>query len=204
MYYKQFESWSTGKQKLKDAFALLRKEGLIAKQNFSCCGSCASYEIGEQARKRAKKFGKYPKGCVFYNRQSTQGMYETGTVYLSYSGFETRNGKLRKECLSDTEIGELIVDKMSEVGLATDWNGDPAKCVMVDVESETINMAMFIEKMEDELDELRDEHIKYDQLYDNCRSKNAEKKYLMKLDEIENRIQRVSKRIKGLEKWDLK
>jgi hypothetical protein len=163
-----------------------------------CCGSCASYAIHEQAKNRAKKFGKYPKGNVFYNRQSTQSMYETGVVYLSYSGFETRNGKTRKESLTDLEVGELIVDKMSEVGLLTQWERDASKCVLVDVEGVHLDYAEVISKMIVEDEELRDEHMKYDKLYDNCRSKNAEKKYLMKLDEIENRMKRLSKRIKGL------
>ena len=133
--YKRFEySDSGGREKLTKAFKLLRKEGLIAKQNFSCCGSCASYEIGEQAKTRAKKFGKFPKGSVFYNRQSTESMEITGTVYLSYGAFYSRNDIKRKECFDDVEIGKLIVEKMKEVGLKTKWDGDADKCVQVDVE----------------------------------------------------------------------
>lgn len=188
-----------GQPKLSEAFKLLRKEGLIAKQNFACCGSCGCYEIGEQAKARAKKFGKFPKGFVFYNRQSTQGMYQTGTVHLSYGCFETRNGKQRKECFSDEEIGNLVVDKMSEVGLATEWNGDTGKCVLVDVEGETINMAMFIESIEDEISELQTEHLSFEYKLERCRSKKTEKAYSKKLEELENRIQRLSKRVEGLE-----
>ncbi len=138
--YKRFKySDSGGRGKLTDAFKLLRKEGLIAKQNFSCCGSCATYEIGEQAKKRAKKFGKFPKGYVQYNRQSTEGIETFGSVNISYGAFYSRNDIRRKECFTDLEIGRLIEAKMKEVGLKTKWDGDVHKCVNVDVEGVGFN-----------------------------------------------------------------
>ena len=42
------------------AFKAVRKHGIVARMHFSCCGSCASYELSE----------KYPgKGRIFYSRQ---------------------------------------------------------------------------------------------------------------------------------------
>lgn len=138
--YKRFAySDSGGREKLTKAFKLLRKEGLIAKQNFSCCGSCATSEIGEQAKIKAKKVGKFPKGYVQYNRQSTEGIEIFGSVHISYGAFYSRNDIKRTECFTDIEIGELIVAKMKEVGLKTEWNGDADKCVKVDVEGVGFN-----------------------------------------------------------------
>lgn len=138
--YKRFQySDSGGREKLTEAFKLLRKEGLIAKQNFSCCGSCGTYEIGEQAKIKAKKVGKFPKGYVMYNRQSTEGIETFGSVNLSYGAFYSRNDIRRKECFTDLEIGRLIEAKMKEVGLKTEWNGDVHKCVSVDVEGVGFN-----------------------------------------------------------------
>ena len=188
-----------GRTKLTEAFKLLRKEGLVAKQNFACCGSCASYEIGEQARLKAKKVGKFPKGSVFYNRQSTQSMYQTGTVYISYGCFETRNGNKRKECFDDVEIGEMIVDRMCEVGLVTEWNGDAGKCVNVDFEGDTLNKRILIQKFEDEISELQTEHLSFEYKLENARTKTTEKRYLKELDRLENKIQRLLKRVEGLE-----
>jgi hypothetical protein len=189
---------NAGKTKLSKAFKALRKEGLIAKQNFACCGSCGCYEIGEQAKLRAKLIGKFPKGYVFFNRQSTQSMYQTGTVHLSYAAFYSRNDVRRKECFTDVEIGNLIVDKMSEVGLATEWDGDTDRCVLVDVESETINMAMFIESIEDEIGECQTDHLFFEHKLENARTTKTEKRYSNELDRIENRIQRLYKRVEGL------
>lgn len=47
------------------AFKALRKHGYTTRQNFSCCSSCAWYELGEE--------GKDDK-VVFYNRQSGASM----------------------------------------------------------------------------------------------------------------------------------
>lgn len=71
------------------AFKALRKHGYTARQNFSCCSSCAWYELGEQ--------GKDEK-VVFYNRQAGAALRGGGSyrysrfrrgpeiLYLNWSG----------------------------------------------------------------------------------------------------------------------
>lgn len=71
------------------AFKALRKHGYTARQNFSCCSSCAWYELGEQ--------GKNEK-VVFYNRQAGAALRGGGfrwhgprrrgpeVLYLNWSG----------------------------------------------------------------------------------------------------------------------
>ena len=68
------------------AFKALRKHGYTARQNFSCCSSCAWYELGEQ--------GKDEK-VVFYNRQAGEVLRAAGnyrykrgpqTLYLNWAG----------------------------------------------------------------------------------------------------------------------
>jgi hypothetical protein len=70
------------------AFKALRKHGYTARQNFSCCSSCAWYELGEE--------GKDDK-VVFYNRQSGAALRDSGRrrgprrrgpqyLYLNWAG----------------------------------------------------------------------------------------------------------------------
>jgi hypothetical protein len=125
---------SEGRQKLTKAFSLLRKNKVIARQNFSCCGTCGSYEISVMGEEKGKKTGTYPAGYVFYHRQDTDTLKRNGVVYLRYGSFENRNNKLRKGSLSSKEVGELIVSVMKEVGLETEWDGDTGHCVLVNVE----------------------------------------------------------------------
>ena len=125
---------SSGRSKLTKAFSLLRKEGLLARQNFSCCGTCGGYEISEMGESKGKKTGKYPAGYVFYHRQDTDTLNRNGVVHLRYGTFENRNGKLRKGSFPTLNVGYTIVEAMKTVGLDTEWNGDTGKCILVNVE----------------------------------------------------------------------
>ena len=126
--------YSEGRKKLKEAFSLLRKQGIIARQNFSCCGSCGSYEISVMGEERGKKKGKYPAGYVFYHRQDTETLNRNGVVYLRYGTYENKNGKLRKGSYPTLNVGYTIVEAMKEVGLETEWDGDTGHCILVNVE----------------------------------------------------------------------
>ena len=68
------------------AFKALRKHGYTARQNFSCCSSCAWYELSEDGK---------DKKVVFYNRQAGASLRGTGRrrfrrgpemLYLNWSG----------------------------------------------------------------------------------------------------------------------
>lgn len=63
---------------IRDAFAELRKHGYVARMNFSCCGGCASYEIGQSKKYQGK--------CVYYHRQAAERLRETGKCMLGWSG----------------------------------------------------------------------------------------------------------------------
>lgn len=73
-------------EQITAAFKALRKHGYTARQNFSCCSSCAWYELSEQ--------GKDEK-VVFYNRQAGASLRDVGRrrfrrgpemLYLNWSG----------------------------------------------------------------------------------------------------------------------
>jgi len=65
------------------AFKALRKHGYTTRQNFSCCSSCAWYELAEQGKNER---------VVFYNRQSGAALRGTGRrrgpqyLYLNWAG----------------------------------------------------------------------------------------------------------------------
>lgn len=140
MYYEnRFDNPnSEGRLKLKEAFKLLRKQKMIALQNFSCCGSCGSYEISVMGDEKGKKAGIYPAGYVFYHRQDTDTLKNNGAVYLRYGNFSNKNDRTRKGSLETKEVGKLIVKAMKTVGLETEWDGDTGHCILVNVEG--VNM----------------------------------------------------------------
>ncbi len=112
------EEVKTIKIPLKKAFHLLRtKHNITARMNFSCCGNCGSYELGEIVKE--KKLD----GYVFYHHQDEDNFKEGGDVYLRYGkgvGAITAHG-----------VGRLIVSVCKEVGLQTDWDGTDEKCILV-------------------------------------------------------------------------
>ena len=109
------------KDKLKSFFEALKKKRLYARQNFSCCGSCAGCELGEKLR--VSQTRKTPKhGFVTYNRQDNQNI-PYGYVYMSYATLGNKE--------EDTRLGQLVIKTAAEMGLATEWNGSASTRIKV-------------------------------------------------------------------------
>lgn len=123
------------KEKLDKAFKRLRKNGLIARQNFSCCGSCGSYEIATRMEELLKD-NKQALGYVFYNRQSAEALRGNGRnpadgrLYISYADGST--SKFPNNIPKSTEeIGKMLAIALTDAGLVVEWDGNPDSSVLV-------------------------------------------------------------------------
>lgn len=122
----------TTKEKITDVFRALRKQGIVAKQSFSCCQSCARYELAEAfdgapASSRAKM-----KGCVFYTRQDAPVFRTGGTLYLRYGQLHgDRNGDSE---LTTMQVGEIVVEALRQHGLDPRWDGKDTSAIEVEVQ----------------------------------------------------------------------
>lgn len=103
------------KAKITDAFKVLRKEkGIVARQNFLCCNSCAGYSI-ESTKPVGTKF-------VFYDRQDNAQLKERLKTYLSFGITGDEDKDYDKY---DVESwGREISEVLRHSGLIVDWNGD--------------------------------------------------------------------------------
>lgn len=112
-YYKTKEIIS------KKLFPTLRKRGFLARMNFSCCSTCASYELAQMAEQR--NINK----IVFYHHQDDDTFKIEGGVYLRYF--------LKEELSKDAFVllGHEIKECAEEVGLKVEWNGNPNQCIKV-------------------------------------------------------------------------
>lgn len=121
-----------GKEELTRAFNALKKMGYIAKKNFSCCQSCAGYEIastlGETIKKDSGKKSKV-RGCVFYHHQDNAALKGSGELMLAY-------GVLGVDGVGDVGIptveqGKEIVRALEQEGCRVEWDGteDTRICV---------------------------------------------------------------------------
>lgn len=102
--------------RLDAAFAGLEAEGIVARQNFTCCGTCGAAEIWDEA-KALEEMGKPVEGYAFYHMQDTESAADGGGLYLNYGSAEDGD-------VASTAIGRRIVRQLESHGLKTDWNGD--------------------------------------------------------------------------------
>lgn len=119
------ESFTT---RLGSAFRAMRKAGLLARQNFSCCGNCGGYEMANKAAE-LKKVGKEVKGCAFYHSQANANKREGRNFYLTYGPLETTEfGTIG---LPVEEVGKIVTTCLAEADVAYEWNGDGTKNIKV-------------------------------------------------------------------------
>jgi len=106
--------------KLGNAFKAMRKQGLLARQNFSCCGGCASYALATKAKQK-QEAGTPVKGYAFYHAQDAGNMRTGQDFYIGYDGIN----------LSAVEVGKLVVDCLTAAGVKTAWTGDSSTRILV-------------------------------------------------------------------------
>lgn len=117
---------------LTAAFADMRKEGLLARQNFLCCQNCAGYALTEMAEKRVKA-GKPFKGVVYYHAQDAAQRDNDEDFHLGYGNADsTEMGKLG---LPTKEVGEIVIRCLKGRGVGYEWTGDDTERILVTADS---------------------------------------------------------------------
>ena len=98
--------YAENKKRLNSAFKQFRKEGWKAEQDFWCCSSCGWSALEDEEAEKA----------IFYHRQDTKTMQETGKLYLAWSG-----------------DGRRIVEILETFGLVVEWDGSENKRILVNL-----------------------------------------------------------------------
>jgi len=77
----QQRAWGEVRSNLNRAFAELNERGVLARENFACCGTCAAAEIHDE-----RDDSRHWHGYVWYHQQDTDALIdsEEGAVYLGY------------------------------------------------------------------------------------------------------------------------
>ena len=120
---------------LNRAFAALEEEGVIARQNFTCCGTCASAEIWDEIDDSREW-----KGYIYFHQQDTESLAESGGTYVGFGSFlayprdEEKWNTLRDaqkeeisalhEKLSVQLLRETVIPVLEKHGLSVKWNGN--------------------------------------------------------------------------------
>jgi len=122
--------YETLKPLIGNAFKTLRRRGLIARQNFMCCSSCAGYDLATRIEKMKAEKRKKVMGMVYYCTQSETSFKEHGDLYLQYSDRST-NKRPDDIPMTTKEVGNLICDVFKEVGVPFEWSGKESQCIHV-------------------------------------------------------------------------
>lgn len=133
----RFQAAWEAKPKLTAAFRALRKEGIVAKQSFMCCGSCAGAQIANDIEAAIDAGKARPAGCVFYTKQG--GFFDghpearftkVTKLYLQFGDVQTtKHGTVG---IGTVEVGKRICKALEAVGLAYEWDGTADKTIVVD------------------------------------------------------------------------
>lgn len=101
--------------RLDAAFATLEASGIVARQHFSCCGTCGATQIIDEMDRVAKD-GKPVRGYTFFHVQDTEHAVEGDGLYLSY-------GSADQDKQAAVAIGHEVVAALRQHGLQPNWNG---------------------------------------------------------------------------------
>jgi hypothetical protein len=115
---------------LKLAFAELRKQGFVARMNFACCGSCASYEIGVWLEERGRNPDEAD--AVYWHRQSDDAFNKHGILTVGHLDQDTgRPQSLYVHHSGRTQLAVDTINSYGDFGIQAYWDGDTNRCIEV-------------------------------------------------------------------------
>jgi hypothetical protein len=114
---------TTDCDRLDAAFEALNSQGIVARQDFSCCNNCGFNEIWNEVEKEEKQ---HPvEGYLFYHLQCTERAIETGQLLMAYG------------CIEDDPeaffgVANKIVAELRKAGLNASWGGTAGHPIVVE------------------------------------------------------------------------
>jgi hypothetical protein len=110
-------AWGTTDcDRLTAAFAELDRNGIVARERFTCCQNCGTFEIWEEA-------GPATRGYAFFHMQDAESAVD-GSLYLSY-------GSRTDDADEAVAIGHEIVKTLAAHGLRPEWDGSVRTRVLI-------------------------------------------------------------------------
>ena len=110
------------------AFRAMRKADLVARQNFSCCGSCAGYEIATDIKAMPDAQRAKVRGCAFYTRQTAADFNRRGFtgLYIPYGPVDVDDVQVG---LDTVAVGQIVATSLKEAGIIVVWDGTGDKTI---------------------------------------------------------------------------
>jgi hypothetical protein len=115
-HYTEQRAWvdETDCDKLDEAFAELDRNGIVARQNYTCCQTCGHTEIAYELGKTSVHRRVY--GYVFFHRGDAESVTSEGDLYLAY-------GTLNQGDDEAVAVAHEVVAVLRKHGFTVEWNG---------------------------------------------------------------------------------
>ncbi len=103
----------------------LENNGVVAREDFTCCGTCGTAEIGYEIE-TYNEGDKTATGYTFFHQQDTESAVGGYGLYLNY-------GTADKDGTDDDsiKIGHEIAKTFKDNGFEVDWDGDLRKRIHI-------------------------------------------------------------------------
>ncbi|MEW2383970.1 hypothetical protein AB0873_18045 [Micromonospora sp. NPDC047707] len=137
----QQREWGAVQSNLTLAFAELNQLGVLARENFSCCGTCAAAEIHDE-----RDGIRHWRGYLWYHQQDTESLVSSldGSVYLGYGAYPPRYfDKATYDALSEDDkrawyqadverlLDDLVFPVLRKHGMRVEWNRSQATRILL-------------------------------------------------------------------------
>jgi hypothetical protein len=109
--------------RLDAAFAFLNRQGIVARQDFSCCNNCGFTEIWDEIEEEEKR--QPVEGYAFYHLQATERAIKLGQLLIVYGCIEEDGEAL-------VRVVNRVVAELRHAGLNASWGGTAYHPIVVD------------------------------------------------------------------------
>jgi hypothetical protein len=130
---KRFWPIRTDCDRLDDAFDELNRRGIMARHDWTCCGTCGHAAMpAEYDRCMALDPSLIIRGYAFYHNQDTESAADQGGLYLAYGATDDIDDD---DLLDQTTlaIGREIVEVLNGCGLEVQWDESTETRILIDM-----------------------------------------------------------------------
>lgn len=125
---------------LDRAFADLESQRVLARKDWTCCGTCGVAEIGDDVDDISEWLG-----YVFFHTQDTDSLVESGSTYLNYgifwpshvteADFNAMSKPAREEYYERTTLAlmqDVVVPTFERHGITVAWDGSFSQRMLIE------------------------------------------------------------------------
>lgn len=134
------------KRRLNLAFAAMRREGIMARQHFKCCGSCAGAQFARDVLAMSPANRAKFTGVCYYTKQEGQDQFnDTIAGRIAFGKLYIKYGPVHADGvdhgLPAVEVGQRVQAALLGAQLEVEWNGDGERTIVMTGLAEALEAA---------------------------------------------------------------